>query len=146
MSKNSFTPEELEQIRGMLEEAIRENVPKSQQVEAQQLIPDLITLIATLLGSIPAAVIAPISNIVSGATGILSSLITSLIGILNQLLGVISGANGAGASIMQALTPSLVNVITRHVPVSEAQKQHIQQQIEQQLASKNPNPEQQNNE
>ncbi|MBA4602512.1 hypothetical protein [Thermoactinomyces mirandus] len=141
MSKNSFTPEELEQIRAMLEEAIRENVPKSQQVQAQQLIPDLLALITQL----PATLITVAGGIVGGATGILSTLISSLINILSQLLGFLTGPGGAGASIMQSLAPSLVNVITKHVPVSEAQKQHIQQQIEQQLAPKNPNLAPQNN-
>ncbi len=141
MSQNSFTPEELEQIRALLEEAIRENVPKSQQMQAQQLIPDLISLITSL----PTTLINSLGGVVSGATGILSTLVDSLIGILSRLLGLLTGTNGAGASIMQSLAPSLVNVITKHVPVSEAQKQNIQQQIEQQLAPKNQNPAPQNN-
>lgn len=141
MSKNSFTPEELEQIRAMLEEAIRENVPEPQQVQAQQLIPDILSLLTQL----PTTAISIVTGIVGGATGILSTLVGSLIGILNQLLGLITGTNGGGTSLIQSLAPSLVNVITRHVPVSEAQKQHIQQQIEQQLAPNNPNPVSQNN-
>lgn len=134
MSKNSFTPEELEQIRALLEEAIRDNIPKSQQTQAQQLISNSLDILTQL----PTSAINIATNIVGGATGILSTLVGSLIDIQNQL-------TGAGASLMQSLAPSLVNVITKHVPVSEAQKQHIQQQIEQQLAPNNQTPASQTN-
>jgi hypothetical protein len=129
MSKNSFTPEELEQIRAILDEAIRENVPQSQQVEAQQNVVDLLNYILTL----PAALTGSARAAVANATGILIDFITALVNLLISIL-VGNGGTTNGASLMQSLAPNLVNVIAKKVPVTEEQKKQIEQQIKQQFS------------
>lgn len=140
MNKNSFTPEELEQIRAILDEAIRENVPKSQQVEAQQSVIDLLNYVLTL----PAALTGSARAAVGNVTGILTDLITTLVNLLLSLLtGNGNGGNGGtnGASLMQSLAPNLVNVIAKKVPVTEEQKKHIEEQLKQQFSPNQPAPE-----
>lgn len=146
MSKNSFTPEELEQIRAILDEAIRENVPKSQQVEAQQSVTDLLDYVLTL----PATLTSTARETVGNVTGILTDFITTLVNLLISLLTGNGGNGGNGgtgsASLMQSLAPNLVNVIAKKVPVTEEQKKHIEQQLKQQFSPNNPTPESENKE
>ena len=131
MSKNSFTPEELEQIRAILDEAIRENVPQSQQVEAQQTAIDFLNYILTL----PAALTGSARAAVGNVTGILTDYITALVNLLMSILiGNGNGGTTTGASLMQSLAPNLVNVIAKKVPVTEEQKKQIEQQIKQQFS------------
>lgn len=138
MNKNSFTPEELEQIRAILDEAIRENVPKSQQVEAQQSVIDLLNYVLTL----PAALTSSARAAVGNVTGILTDLITTLVNLLLSLLTGNGGNGGTnGASLMQSLAPNLVNVIAKKVPVTEEQKKHIEEQLKQQFSPNQPAPE-----
>ncbi|KFZ39731.1 MULTISPECIES: hypothetical protein [Thermoactinomyces] len=133
MSKNSFTPEELEQIRAILDEAIRENVPQSQQVEAQQTAIDFLNYILTLPGALTGSARVAVAN----ATGILIDFITALVNLLMSILiGNGNGGTTTGASLMQSLAPNLVNVIAKKVPVTEEQKKQIEQQIKQQFSSK----------
>ncbi|AUS09188.1 hypothetical protein C1X05_10370 [Laceyella sacchari] len=113
MSNHSYTPEQLEAIRSLIEEA-NNKLPAAQQLKAQQ-VSELITFILGL----PVQAITAVAAVVTGATGILTGFIGSLLGILEQLIGLITGggaANGAAASILQQVAPNLVNIIEKQIP------------------------------
>jgi hypothetical protein len=115
----SFTPEQLEQFRSQLEELIQQKMAEtgSDQLRAQQLNPDMITLITSLTGAVPTIVGNVIVGTVGGAVGGLSTLVGGLISILNSVIGVLG--TSALSSATDKLSPTLVNLIQKAVPTEQ---------------------------